>query len=69
MYTGKTFTVIAGNHTIDKLFILILLRGTASPQAFGYWCPVSGKSQKILNKKAGTFYSVDEQKDHFSTTF
>ena len=34
MYTSKIFTVIAGN-TIDKLFIL-LLRGTASPQAFAY---------------------------------
>ena len=25
MYTGKIFTVIAGNYPIDKLFILILL--------------------------------------------
>ena len=37
MYKGKIFTVIAGNYTIDKLFILILLRGTASPQAFAYY--------------------------------
>lgn len=37
MYTCKIFTVIAGNYTIDKLFILILLRGTASPQAFAYY--------------------------------
>lgn len=45
MYTGKIFTVIAGNYTIDKLFILILLRGTASPQALK-------QKQKLLSKKS-----------------
>lgn len=65
MYTGKIFTVIAGNYPIDKLFILILLRGSASPQAFAYWCPVSGKNQKIWNKKAGTIYTVDWTKRSF----
>ena len=46
MYTGKIFTVIAGNYTIDKFFILILLRGTALPQAFAYyWCPLSSKNK------------------------
>lgn len=63
MYTSKIFTVIARN-TIDKLFIL-LLRGTTSPQAFAYWCPLSGKNKKYYIKKAGTFYTVDWTKISF----
>lgn len=63
MYTNKIFTVIAGN-TIDKLFIS-LLRGTASPQAFAYWCPLSSKNKKYEVKKAGTLYIVDWTKRSF----
>ena len=66
MYTGKIFTVIAGNNTIDKLFILILSRGTASPQAFAYyWCPLSSKNKNYWVKKAGTFNTVDWTKRSF----
>lgn len=50
MYTSTLFTVITRN-TIDKLFIL-LLRGTASPQAFAYQCPLSRKNKKYQFKKS-----------------